>query len=216
MLENIRLVLARHGEVDANREMRYLGRGDPGLNSTGVGQAEALATTLAELRIDAVIASPMIRTRTTAEAIAGRLGLSVRTELRLREMDFGEWEGLTRADIVGLGDDAARKLLSWERDPSMAPPQGESMAAVQARAVDVVMELTRTMPGRTIALVSHVGPLKALLCTALGLPLMATRRIFLDPATVSVVDWGEPPVIRLLNSPAGARLSGARWLRPSG
>ncbi len=208
----MRLVLVRHGEVDANREMRYLGRSDPELNSTGIAQAASLAITLEEVGPDVLISSPLARARATAEAIEARVGLPFRLDFRLREMDFGAWEGLTRPEILGLGDAAARELSTWELDPSAAPPLGESLTAVQDRAVALATELVRAMPDATVVLVSHVGPLKALLCTALDLPLTATRRIFLDPATISVVDWGAPPVVRLLNSPATARLSGARWL----
>ncbi len=212
MPDPIRLVLVRHGEVDANREMRYLGRSDPDLNPTGLEQAQRLAANLAEVGLQAVISSPLARARDTAEAIAARVGLQVGLEPRLREMDFGDWEGMTRGEVRARGNEAARALAAWETDPNVAPPQGESLAAAQARALELTTELLRTMPGATVALVSHVGPLKALLCAALDLPLSATRRIFLDPATVSVVDWAEPPVLRLLNSPSGARLTGARWL----
>ena len=62
-------------------------------------------------------------------------------------------------------------------------------------------------------LVSHVGPLKALLCAALDLPMSGMRRLFLDPATVSVVDWGARPVVRLFNSHCHLGWAGARWMR---
>jgi broad specificity phosphatase PhoE len=62
-----------------------------------------------------------------------------------------------------------------------------------------------------VILVSHVGPIKTLLCAALGLPLTSARRLFLDPATVSVIDWGEAPVVRVFNSQAHPGFADARW-----
>lgn len=209
----IRLVLVRHGEVDANREMRYLGRGDPSLNHTGRRQAEALAASLAALAPDRILTSPLARARATADVIAARTGSVPRTDPRLREMDFGDWEGLTRTEVLGLGERSQRDLLAWEADPELAPPHGESLAAVQTRVLELANELVAAAAGSTAALVSHVGPIKALLCAALGLGLAATRRVFLDPASVSVVDWGTMPVVRLVNSPAEGTVSSARWLR---
>jgi broad specificity phosphatase PhoE len=76
--------------------------------------------------------------------------------------------------------------------------------------VDLVEGLDHQGP---VALVSHVGPIKALLCAAMGLPLTATRRVFLDPATVSVVDWATTPIVRLVNSHCHLGWAEARWLR---
>jgi ribonuclease H / adenosylcobalamin/alpha-ribazole phosphatase len=64
-----------------------------------------------------------------------------------------------------------------------------------------------------VVLVSHVGPIKALLCSALAAPLAAARRMFLDPGTLSVVDWGESPVIRLFNAHGHLGWEAARWMR---
>jgi probable phosphoglycerate mutase len=67
--------------------------------------------------------------------------------------------------------------------------------------------------GRWIVLVTHVGPIKALLAAALGVPIPAARRLFLDPATISVVDWGKTPLIRLVNSHGHLGWESARWMQ---
>jgi broad specificity phosphatase PhoE len=79
-----------------------------------------------------------------------------------------------------------------------------------------VDDLARERSGEWIALVSHVGPIKALLCAALGAPLATARRMFLDPGTLSVVDWGERPVVRLFNARAHLGWGAARWMNVRG
>ncbi len=208
-----RLLLIRHGEVDANVEFRFLGRRDDPLNENGLEQAERLATLAAVLPIDMIYSSPKDRAHATALAIAGAADAALRTDDRLVELDFGDWEGLTRQQIID-GDPGRREfILRWDRDPSLAAPGGESLTAVQERVVGFADDMVQSHAGATLAVVSHMGPIKALLCAALDVPLTGARRLFLDPATVSVVDWSTRPVVRLVNSHAHLGWSSARWLR---
>jgi broad specificity phosphatase PhoE len=205
----LRLLLARHGEVPSNREFRYVGSLDEPLAAVGLEQADRLAAALASLPVRAVYSSPLLRTRETARRIAAVRELPLQLEPRLREQAFGEWEGLTRAQVLEADGE---RLRSWEADLSLAPPGGESLEAVQARMLDLVGELCKSQEGGCLVLVSHVGPIKALLCAALGVPLAAARHMFLDPATLSVVDWGAHPVVRLFNSHGHLGWDAARWM----
>jgi probable phosphoglycerate mutase len=207
----LRLLLVRHGEVLSNRELRYVGSRDEPLADSGVEQAERLAAALAGLPVGAVYSSPLSRARETGRRIAAAREVPLRLEERLREQSFGEWEGLTRAEVLGLDEE---RLLRWEADLGTAPPGGESLAAVQTRALDLVGDLAREHRGEWIVLVSHVGPVKALLCAALGAPLATARRMFLDPGTLSVVDWGERPVVRLFNAHGHLGWEAARGMTP--
>src|SRR6266849_4331771 len=91
---------------------------------------------------------------------------------------------------------------------------GESLEAMHLRVTALVKKLVQSHPDQTVVLVSHVGPIKALLCAALGAPVSAAFRIFLDPATISVVDWRQTmPVVRLLNSHSHLGWEQARWMR---
>lgn len=205
----LRLFLVRHGEVPANRELRYVGSRDEPLADSGVKQAESLAAALAPLPVAAVYASPLRRAAETGRRIAEAREVPLVLETRLREQAFGLWEGLTRAEVLAQDRD---RLLSWEADLGTAPPGGESLESVQERVLSLVDDLARERSGEWIALVSHVGPIKALLCTALGSPLATARRMFLDPGTLSVVDWGERPVVRLFNAQAHLGWGAARWM----
>lgn len=211
-MSTTRLFLIRHGETLANREFRYIGARDDALSSTGEVQAGQLAEALATLPIAAVYSSPLQRARATAAAIALPHCLGVQVRGELRECGFGAWEGLSRAEVLARD---AERLHAWERDATIAPPNGESFAAMQARTRAFVAQLALQHAGEALVLVSHVGPIKVLLAAALDAPLSASFRIFLDPATISVVDW-QPDgnaLVRLVNSHAHMGWTEARWMR---
>ncbi|GCE05508.1 histidine phosphatase family protein [Dictyobacter aurantiacus] len=208
-----RLLFVRHGETVANREFRYIGARDDALSEHGATQALQLAQTLATVPIDAVYSSPLQRAYQTATPIAEQHKLSVQVVDELCEGNFGTWEGLSRAEVLARSPEDERQLLEWERDPSLPPPQGESFSMVQERVTAAVAQLVLHHPGQTLVLVSHVGPIKAFLCQALDAPLTSLFRIFLDPATISVIDWKSAPIVRLVNSHAHPGWEKARWLQ---
>lgn len=208
----LRLFLLRHGQVAANRELRLVGDRDEPLTDHGLWQAERLGAALQSVPggLSRVVSSPRLRALHTAHEVATRTGIAVEVEPRLAEQSFGSWEGLTRQEVRARSAEDARWLAECDRDPTMAPPAGESFAVVQERALRLVDELSTN--GGVVALVSHVGPIKALLAAALDLPLAGTRRLFLDPGTISVVDWQPSPTVRLFNSHVHLGWSSARWL----
>lgn len=213
-MSTTRLILVRHGETMANRGMRYIGSRDDALTEHGQGQAELLAGALATLPVGAVYSSPRQRAHQTALPIAASHQLDVRVLDDLRESDFGTWEGLSRVEVMTRSAQDAEHLLAWERDSFIAPPEGESLEAMYQRVNATITSLAEAHIGETLVLVSHVGPIKAVLCAALGLPVSAAFRIFLDPATISVVDWKQPhPVVRLVNSHGHLGWERARWMK---
>ena len=145
--------------------------------------------------------------------------MSIILEPRLVEAAMGTWEGLRRAEILARSADDAARHQQWEADPTCAPPGGESLAAVQARVVACVRDLAERHAGAAAVLVSHVGPIKALVCTAMDVPLTTGQRLFLDSATVSVIDWGAeavpweaPAIVRLLNAHHHLGWTTAPWM----
>jgi probable phosphoglycerate mutase len=182
----VRLILARHGEAEGSREFRFNGSSDVPLTPRGVAQARLLADALYPLAPTAIYSSPLARARATAEAIAMRANLVVEIQPNLREQSYGSWERLT-ADEARQRD--PKRFAAWSAGQRVAPPGGETLSAVRQRVVACVCELAERHAGETVALVAHVGPIKALLCVALGLPLSGARRFWIDPASYSVVDW---------------------------
>jgi broad specificity phosphatase PhoE len=217
MIENMpttRLFLIRHGETIANREFRYIGVGDEPLSTLGQIQAIQLAEALSVLPVAAVYSSPLQRAYETALQIAARHKLEIQPVDDLRECNFGTWEGLSRAEVLARSPEDAQHLHAWEKDMTIAPPGGESFETMHERACTAVEQLAQAHPDQAIVLVSHVGPIKALLATALGAPLSSAFRIFLDPATISVVDWRDitHAIVRLVNSHAHLGWQQARWM----
>jgi probable phosphoglycerate mutase len=181
-----RFVLARHGEAGGNRELRYLGTTDAPLTERGVHQARQLADAVPAFAPVALYSSPLARARATAEAISAATNLPIVVEPELREQSFGAWELLTHAEAL---ERDRERLLAWEAGEDIAPPEGESLIAVRERALRLAERLVRRHPGETIALVSHVSPLKALVCAALDLPPSGAMRMWLDLGSISVLDW---------------------------
>ena len=211
----LRLYIVRHGETAENVKMAYLGWRDEPLNATGHRQAACAAEALSSLPLRAVITSPLRRTMDTAKSIAVASETELREDERLREGSFGTWEGLTRSEVLDRSPEDADLLLRWEEDSSVAPPGGESSENVQQRVVSLVRDLAIEFPGESVALVSHVGPIKALLAATLGISLNASRRLFLDPGTISVVEWSDWSIVRLFNSHAHLGWNSARWMAQS-
>ena len=213
----LRIFLLRHGQVASNRQMRYVGSSDEPLTDLGIEQARSMGEALASLPIAAVVSSPLQRARGTAEQVAAGRGLEVRIDDRLREQSFGEWEGLSSDEARARDPEL---YAAWGRRDDVVPPGGESQIAMQTRVLGLVEEDLEACAGlagdepRCVAWVSHVGPIKAILSAALDIGLRNGRRLFLDPATVSVVDWGSPPIVRLCNASIHGGLFSTPWIRP--
>ncbi len=175
--------LIRHG--DYSQIGRTLAGRTPGhsLNELGQRQAEAVADALAAVPIAAVVSSPMERTRETATPIAACCGVALEIDDGVVEIDFGDWTGRS-----------FESLRAWEgwadfaRFRSTAQvPNGESMLAVQARAVAAVVRLRRLHPDGHVAIVSHGDVIKSIVAHFLTIPLDMFRRFDIAPASRSVV-----------------------------
>ncbi|MEV7325819.1 bifunctional RNase H/acid phosphatase [Streptomyces sp. NPDC093970] len=183
-------VLLRHGETPLTPQKRFSGSGgtDPALSPVGLGQARAAADALARRgTIEAILASPLTRTRQTAAAVAERLGLDVTVEEGLRETDFGAWEGLTFGEVRERHRD---DLDAWLADPEAHPTGGgESFAETAIRIAATRDRLVAAHRGRTVLLVTHVTPIKTFVRLALGAPAESLFRMELSAASLSAVAY---------------------------
>ncbi|MET9991701.1 bifunctional RNase H/acid phosphatase [Streptomyces mutabilis] len=183
-------VLLRHGETPLTPQKRFSGSGgsDPSLSAAGREQAEKVAASLARRgTIQAIVTSPLARTRETAGIVAARLGLEVTVEEGLRETDFGAWEGLTFGEVRERHPD---DLTAWLSSPDAEPTGGgESFAATGARVAAARDKLVRAYAGRTVLLVSHVTPIKTFVRLALGAPPESLFRMELSAASLSAVAY---------------------------
>lgn len=189
-----RLLLIRHAEPDEDARGRCYGRLDVGLSPAGLAGAKRLAETLREVELDAVYASPRLRAVQTAAAF----GASPTVDDRLRELDFGRLEGRTYDEIEREQPELFRR---WMEAPTQVRfPGGESYAELRDRVAAAVDDVVTAHAGRTVALVSHGGVVRAALAVALGLPDERAFSLDVGYARVSVVDWFDgTAVVRLIN-----------------
>jgi ribonuclease H / adenosylcobalamin/alpha-ribazole phosphatase len=198
-------LLLRHGQTPLSAERRFAGRGDIPLTETGRRQAAAAAARLgARGGIDVIATSPLVRARRTAEAVAEATGAPLVVDDDLVEADFGKWEGLSFAEASAQSPD---EITAWLGSADVAPPGGESFAAAARRVLGALDRLLAEHPERTLVVVSHVTPIKTLLCRALLAPPAALFRIHLDVASLSEVDWfaDGPALVRSVNDTAHLR-----------
>ncbi len=203
------LVLIRHGATVWNRQRRFQGHSDVPLAEEGYAQARAISAALHETAFDAVYSSDLARALETARLLAEAHAVDITPEPRLREFDFGAWEGLTWEEIVAtrphLRETGATAAELY------APEDGESFAQLCARVADFLDDLLRA-PHAAVAVVTHAGPLHALLTVC---PVHRAGEA-IDPLRVAFSPGG---ITRLAMEEGGARLitlDDIRHLDPAG
>jgi len=185
----MRLILARHGETEHNRGQVTLGRADVPLNERGRRQAEALAASFTAAP-DAIYASPLARASETASRIAAATDVPVTLEDALIEMDIGDMEHLTGAELRARYPEFLAEWLSPGAGEARMPG-GETLAEVQARAWSAVERMRRKHADGTVVAVTHNFVILTVLCRGLGLPLSNFRRLRQALAAKSVLDVRE-------------------------
>lgn len=204
----VTLVLVRHGSTDdTDRSRPRGGDGDgPPLNDNGRQQVAHLTRALADqagadhgyelpigrppwvevlgARPVAVVTSPLRRARETAGTLAGALGLTPLVDPEWREVALGAWDGLPYREIAERWPEEFR---AWRESPAAAPPGGESLAGLAERVERARRRLAEQYRGRTVLVVSHTAPIRAVIANALESGPAALWRLRLEPGGVSVV-----------------------------
>jgi len=186
----MRLIVVRHGQTQWNHEKRALGHADVELNEEGRRQAQWLALALKEEKLVAIYSSPLKRALETAQAIARFHQAEVGVDRAFIEMDVGEMDGLTYEE---MRDRYGEFLKEWMKGScSLALPGGECLEDVQRRAWLGVEKIIKEhlKPEDVVAVVSHNFTILCIICRALGLELSQFRRLRLNLASISVLDFG--------------------------
>jgi alpha-ribazole phosphatase len=182
-----RIILARHATAAGNGT--FLGQRDTELTADGKRELPGLWRKCREHSIDAVYSSDLRRARQTAEAVARKLGLSVQICPDLREMHFGEWEGLTWNQIARRYPKLAD---SWvERFPYRTIPGAEPLRAFRRRIAAAIERITEANRGRCALVITHAGVIRFTLAKALGLPVKNLFRLQQDHCALNVIDYFE-------------------------
>jgi broad specificity phosphatase PhoE len=195
------LILVRHGESTGNAAGLLLGRIDAPLTERGLAQAKTLGGSLSG--ITRVISSPLERARDTAAALD--LGLPIEIDDRWVELDYGEFDGQP------LGSVPSEIWKRWRSDPHYRPSGGETLAEAGVRVRSACEELfadsesadARAGDARAgnVVVVSHVSPIKAAVCWAMGLGDEGAWRLYLATASITRIAWGAgaTPVLQRFN-----------------
>jgi probable phosphoglycerate mutase len=182
-------VLLRHGVTANTQRKLFCGRGgsDPGLVAEGEAQAARAAAWIARHHdVDAIVSSPLRRTRETAGFVARETGLEVGVDDGVEEAAFGDWDGHGFGEIMERWPD---EMSAWLASTDVAPPGGESFDAVQERVREARDRIVQAHPGRTVVVVSHVTPIKLMTRLALDGPMSIIHRMELAPASITTIAW---------------------------
>ncbi|MEW6226672.1 MAG: alpha-ribazole phosphatase [Bacillota bacterium] len=183
----LKIYLVRHGETEATRQLRYQGKGDSGLTEQGLCQARQVASVLRGEPVSHVFSSDMRRAVETAKVIAQEHGLTPIQLPSLREVDFGEWEGLTFQEISHKYPDLVDK---WLRDPvNTRPPGGETLLEMSQRVLTCLDRIAESCVEGVVVVVSHGGPARAVLSSYQEGDLGGFWSIPQPPGVVNVIHF---------------------------
>jgi alpha-ribazole phosphatase len=188
----------RHGQTLWNKNFKYQGHSDIELSEEGLLQAEQVALRLRREPFSAIYSSDLKRAVVTAEIVACHHSLQVETMSEFREVGFGEWEGLKYDQIYAGWSEEIEKFF---RFPSQVKiPGGESFYDVQERTNRGLELIRQRHEGECIAVVTHGGAIRTMLCSALGIHLDSLWCFRQDNTAVNIVEYDtRQNILRLVN-----------------
>ena len=187
------IYLLRHGTLEGDISKKYIGQMNIPLNDNGFRQAESWANNFLkqQLVFDSILSSDLVRCKSSADIIASSQKLEVKTLPALREINLGDWDGKERRQIKTKFPDAWGKHGT---DPSFCPPNGESFADLQVRAVSVIEDISKSSNGKNILIVTHAGVIRCVICFILEIPLSQLFRIELNYAALCAINDQKKPL----------------------
>jgi broad specificity phosphatase PhoE len=193
----MRLILVRHGATDWNQQRRVQGLSNLGLNETGRKQAEALAQSLKDVKVDVIYTSPLRRAQETARAISRFHQVEVVSLDGLKELDVGEVDGLTYEEMRIRHSEFFTK---WMADfTSVRLPGGGTVPELRDQCCAAIQEIVKKQQPRmeedckseekVVVAVTHFFPILCIVCNTLGLDLSYCRRLRLDVASMCTLEF---------------------------
>ena len=180
-----KLLLPAHGQTDWNREGRYQGIADTPLNETGIAQAHAATSLLSKVRVDRIVASPLIRALKTAAIVADGIALPIHIDRDLRERNFGSFDGLVIKDVK-----TKHGLSPEQNSRSIMPPDADPFDDILHRVPPVIGGWLTAHPNETLLFVAHGGVFDALHAHLIG-PRVGAKSKHASPyrVTPSPAGW---------------------------
>ncbi len=193
-----RLLMVRHGITEYNSTRRFAGHTDVELSADGYRQAERLRERLASERIDTIYSSDLRRALVTAEVISSGHKADIVACPELREVNYGDAEGLTFQEISRLYPNVAELIANF--NPQLEFPCGESFEGFIERTSKFLDKLTEHTQSEALLIVAHSGPLRVLVCRLLGIDQGHWRQIRIDNASLSIIEtYPQGAILNLLN-----------------
>jgi probable phosphoglycerate mutase len=193
------IYFVRHGETILTPERKFSGTGslDPELMQEGLEQADLVAEEAAKLGADILIASPLKRTRQTAEAIARTTGLEINFDESWYELSFGDWDGKSIEEVKAEDPDAYQ---AWLNSTAYAPGGGESYEQASVRIEEALEKLVAEHPGKKVIVVTHNGVIKTAIMLAMGAPAEAVFHVDATPCSISSISIWPSDGLRAVRS----------------
>ena len=193
-----RLLLVRHGITEFNSTRRLAGYSDVEMSSDGYEQVKRLRDRLVNEQIDVIYSSDLKRALVTAEVISSERKVDIVACPELREMNYGQAEGLTLQEIGRLYPEVSELISNFSLQLKF--PGGESFVEFVERTAKFVDRLEKHTPSETVLIVSHSGQIRVLVCRLLGTSLERWRQIGCANASLSIVErYPQRAIISLLN-----------------
>jgi alpha-ribazole phosphatase len=194
-----KIILIRHGQTTWNALGKYQGQSDIELSKMGIEQAERLTQNFPLAKIDAIYSSDLKRAHKTAQCIASQFNLPVQTKTALREVDFGDWEGLTYDQINSKWGGMMQHFFANPDTDQI--PGGESFVQLQQRATQAVLAICHDHPDQTVVIAAHGAVNRTIIAEALHMPLRYIWSIRQDNTAVNILTYnGSERSIELMNS----------------
>lgn len=193
------IYFVRHGETILTPTRKFSGTGslDPELMQEGLDQADLVAEEAVKLGADVLIASPLQRTRQTAEAIARTTGLEINFDESWYELSFGDWDGKSIEEVKAEDPDAYQ---AWLNSTAYAPGGGESYDEASVRIEEALEKLVAEYPGKKVIVVTHNGVIKTAIKLAIGAPAEAVFHVDATPCSISSISIWPSDGLRAVRS----------------
>lgn len=193
-----RFIIVRHGETNGTEKGRYYGRTNMSLSVKGVEQAKKLRKWLKKYSLHYIYTSPLRRCKETSAIIKGKGKIPTIILPELQEIDFGRWEGLS---LTQIQNKYPRKFKSWLLNfEAHQMPGGEKVKDMERRVRRFWREAAKRHLQKNVLIVTHGGPAKVMVMTALGLPPKKFWHLYIDTGSVSVIEfWEDESLARCIN-----------------
>lgn len=192
------IYLVRHGQTIWNHDMRFQGTSDIELSDLGIKQAKMLAERFSDTKIDAIYSSNLNRAIDTAKIVAKTKKIDVIQKECLKEISFGDWEGLNKTQIDEKWPGALEKFFKDPIDCSI--PNGENLLQVQKRTVDCLSGIIKENKARRILVVAHGAVIRVILADILQMNLSAIWNLRQENTAVNIINsYNDRKIVSLIN-----------------